>query len=122
VLSVRCRIYVAAEKWDYVAEVANSLCMMLPDFAFGPLHLAHALRKLDRPKETRDTLLPVADKFPTEWRIPYQLSCYTCRLGDLKEAYEWMEKAIDLAGKTDIRLKALDDPDLEPLWTQIGEI
>jgi hypothetical protein len=40
----------------------------------------------------------------------------------LKEAMKWLEKAIDLAGKKDIRLMALDDPDLEPLWTKIGEI
>jgi hypothetical protein len=35
---------------------------------------------------------------------------------------QWLEEAIDLAGKKDIRLMALDDPDLEPLWTKIGEI
>jgi hypothetical protein len=35
---------------------------------------------------------------------------------------QWLEKAIDLAGKEDIRQLALDDPDLEPLWTKIGEI
>jgi catabolite regulation protein CreA len=40
----------------------------------------------------------------------------------LEEAMGWLGKAIDLAGKKDIRLMALDDPDLEPLWTQISEI
>ena len=34
----------------------------------------------------------------------------------------WLEQAIDLAGKNDIRSMALNDPDLEPLWTRIGEI
>jgi hypothetical protein len=34
----------------------------------------------------------------------------------------WLEKGMDLAGKKDIRQMALDDPDLEPLWTEIGEI
>jgi hypothetical protein len=29
---------------------------------------------------------------------------------------------VDLGGKKDIRLMALDDSDLEPLWTKIGEI
>ena len=76
VLQVRCKIYCDAQKWDYAAEVANGLCRMLPESSFGPLHLAHALRKLDRTKEARDTLLPVADKFPDEWRIPFQLGCY----------------------------------------------
>jgi hypothetical protein len=52
----------------------------------------------------------------------HNLACYCCRLGNLKEAMQWLEKAIDLAGKKDIRMMALDDPDLEPLWCQISEI
>lgn len=122
VLQVRCKIYSDAEKWDYLAEIANSLCMMLPESAFGPLHLAHALRKLGRAKEARDALLPVADKFPDEWRIPYDLACSCCKAGDLKEVMRWIERAIDVAGKTDIRTKALDEPDLEPFWRDISEI
>jgi hypothetical protein len=45
-----------------------------------------------------------------------------CQLGNRKEALKWIKKAIDLAGKKDIRLMALDDPDLEPLWPNISEI
>jgi len=52
----------------------------------------------------------------------YNLACYSCQLGNLKEAMGWLEKAIDLAGKEDIRLMALEDKDLEPLWSRIGEI
>ncbi len=122
VLQVRCKIYNDAEQWDYLAEIAYSLCTMIPDSAFGPLHLAHALRKLDRTKEALDALLPVADKFLDEWRIAYQLACYSCKLGELKEAMGWLEAAIDVAGKEDIRAKALDEPDLEALWLDIADI
>ncbi len=66
-------------------------------------------------------LIPVADKFP-DTTVRYNLACYSCQLGNLKEAMQWLELAIDLSGKKDVRLMALDDPDLEPLWTQIGEI
>lgn len=95
---------------------------MLPESAFGPLHLAHALRKLDRTAEARDALVPIADRFPAEWRIPFQLACYYCKLGMKKEAMHWLELAIDIAGKLDIRMKALDEPDLETLWKDIHEI
>jgi len=37
-------------------------------------------------------------------------------------AWKWLEKAIDMAGKRDIRMMALNDPDLERLWTDIAEI
>lgn len=122
VLQVRCKIYDAAQRWDYLAEVANALCTMLPDSAFGPLHLAHALRKLDRSREARDALLPIADKFPDDWRIPFQLACYYCKMGELKEVMCWVERAIDVASDVDIRTKALDEADLEPFWRGIAEI
>jgi hypothetical protein len=95
---------------------------MLPDHSFGPIHLAYALRKLDRTDQARNALLPMADKFPDEWRVPYLLACYCCKLGEMKPALAWLERAIDVAGKMDIRLKALEEPDLEPMWLDISEI
>ena len=103
-------------------QVANALCRMLPDSSFGPLHLSHSLRQLERTKEAIDALLPIADKFPDEWRIGYQLACYFCVLGERNEAFEWLGLAIDVAGKADIRLKALEEPDLEAVWLDIAEI
>jgi len=44
------------------------------------------------------------------------------QLGNLKDAMGYLECAIDLTGKNDIRLKALNDPALTPLWKDIGEI
>jgi hypothetical protein len=36
---------------------------------------------------------------------------------------QWLEQAIDLAGKNeDIRMQALVDPDLQPLWPEIGDL
>jgi len=77
---------------------------------------------LKRTKEARSVLISVADKFPDQDMISYNLARYCCQLGRLKEAMRWLWKAIDLAGKKDIRLTALEEPDLEPLWNQIGEI
>ena len=48
--------------------------------------------------------------------------CLKTNGAKLKEAMQWLEKAIDVAGKKDIRQQALDDPDLKALWAQIGEI
>jgi tetratricopeptide (TPR) repeat protein len=84
--------------------------------------MAYALHELKRTEEARAVLLPVADKFTDNHTIPYNLACYECQLGNLKEARDWLSKAIDLAGKDDVRAMALEDPDLEPLWAKIGEI
>jgi len=122
VLSLRFQIYSKAEKWDYAAEIAEAISKMLPENPYGPFHLAFSLHELNRTKEAYDVLIGVADKFPEEHLMRYNLACYSCQLGKLKEAYQWLEKAIDLAGKKDIRQMALDDLDLEPWWLDIAQI
>jgi thioredoxin-like negative regulator of GroEL len=67
VLKMRVDVYSAAEKWDYVIEIAATLARLLPDHAFSHVRLAYALHELKRTQEAWDALLPVADKFPTEW-------------------------------------------------------
>jgi hypothetical protein len=104
------------------AEVARSISVILPDNSWGWIHLAFSLHELKRTKEVWNALLPFADKFPDDPTIRYNLACYSCQLGKLKEALRWIGKAIEVAGKKDIRLMALDDPDLEPLWNDISEI
>jgi len=122
VLELRWEIYAKAGKWEMAAEVARSLATLLPDNSFGWIHQAYSLHELKRTGEAWDVLHPVADKFSDQYIIRYNLACYACQLGNLKASFSWLEKAIDLAGKKDIRAMALDDPDLEPLWEKIGEI
>jgi hypothetical protein len=43
-------------------------------------------------------------------------------LGHLKEALAWLEKAFAMGNAKAIKLRALEDPDLSPLWERIGEI
>lgn len=122
VLRVRHDVYAAAKKWEMAAEIAQALCRVVPDKPFGFVHLAYALHELKRTKEAWNVLLPIVDRFPEEYIIRYNLACYACQLGDLKGAWAWLEKAIDMAGSKDVKLMALQDSDLEPLWTQITEI
>ena len=121
VLEVRWRVYAMAKRWELATEVARALSELLPDNSWGFIHYAYSLHELKRTKEAWGVLIPIVDKFP-DHTIRYNLACYCCQLGQLKESLQWLEKAIDLAGKKDIRLMALDDPDLEPLWKQISEI
>jgi predicted Zn-dependent protease len=120
VLEVRFHIYAAAKKWEYAAEIAKAISEFAPDNPFGFIHQAYSLHELKRTQEARNVLLPVVDKFPKEYIIRYNLACYACQLGNLKEARDWMKKAIDLAGTKQVRMMALNDPDLEPLWKEIG--
>ncbi len=73
-------------------------------------------------KATWDALLPAADRFPNQPMIAFNLACYACQLGRLEEAREWLRKAMDVGDEKDIKLRAFDDPDLEPLWANIGKL
>jgi hypothetical protein len=50
----------------------------------------------------------------------YNLACHECRLGRLEEARHWLQKAFEVGDPQRIKLMALDDPDLKPLWRDIG--
>ena len=65
-------------------------------------------------------LLALSFSFSAQTRL--RLFPDACQLGERKEALQLLGKAIDLAGKNDIRLMALEDRDLKPLWKDIAEI
>ncbi len=119
VLKVQYMIFETAKKWEEAAEIAQTMAKLLPENPWGPFHLAYSLHELKRTQAAYDTLKPVADRFPNEWLMRYNLACYACQLGHLKEAEQWLGKAIDLANKKDIRQMALEDEDLKPLWEKL---
>jgi tetratricopeptide (TPR) repeat protein len=124
VLEIRWQIYAKELKWEACRDIARSITQIEPGRPCGWIHYAYSMRRAPNGglKAAREILLPAAEKFPQVSIIPYNLACYDCQLGNMKEALQWLEKAIDLAGKKDIRLMALEDPDLEPLWNDISEI
>jgi len=64
----------------------------------------------------------VVDKFPLHALLRYKLAGYECRLGRLKQARNWLGEAFELGDPQTVKFRALEDPDLEPLWKKIGEI
>jgi len=121
VLEVRWQVCAKTKKWEMATKVAQEMAEKLPDHPLGFIHQAYSLHELKRTQEAYAVLLPVADKFP-DLIIRYNLACYCCQLGELTESMQWLGKAIELAGKNHIRLMALDDEDLQPLWGKISSI
>jgi tetratricopeptide (TPR) repeat protein len=114
-LEMRWKVYSKRGKWELAAEIARALTEVLPDSSWGYIHYAYSLHELKRSKEAWGVLIPVVDKF-TDFIIRYNLACYACQLGNLDESMQWLEKAVELSGRKEIRLMALEDPDLKPLW------
>jgi len=50
----------------------------------------------------------------------YNLACYECLLGHLQEAMSWFQAACEIGDGNKLKLMALEDPDLEPLWKDIS--
>jgi len=123
VLVLRWGVFAKAEKWEFAFEVAKTLVELLPDDASSWLRQAEALRKMPGggPKDAWDSLIAVADRFPKNPAVAYSLAQYACGTGNLKEAYTWLESAMD-AGGDKLKLIALDDKEFEPIWVDISEI
>jgi tetratricopeptide (TPR) repeat protein len=119
VLKVRWQIYAMAKKWDAALDIAAALIQLDPDDPLGWVHRSYSLRELKRTADARDNLLRVADKFPLNATMRYNLACYECQLGRLEQAKEWLEKAFKLGDAGKMKLAALKDPHLEPLWKDI---
>jgi tetratricopeptide (TPR) repeat protein len=122
VLKVRWEIYAAAKKWEAALDIAAAIAQLDPDDPLGWVHRSYALHELKRTAEARDNLLRVADKFPVSATMRYNLACYECQLGNLERAKQWLEKAFAIGDARKMKLAALEDPDLEPLWRDIGNV
>ncbi len=125
VLQIRWQIYAKAQKWDACLDLATALTKTVPERRFGWIHQALSLHKLNRTAEAREVLLSVLTKFEANATIPYYLARFCCKLGQVEEAQSWLEKAFKAVARTQeldrLKLRALDEPDLEPLWRRIGQ-
>jgi hypothetical protein len=119
VLEVRWQIRARLEQWESCLAIATSMCIHAPERPQGWLHLSVSLYRMKRTQEAWDALLPMAEKFPKSWVIPYDLSCYACQLSQTEQGRHWLRKAFALASSCDVKAIAMADPDLETLWPEI---
>jgi len=124
VLEVRWRIAAEEKDWDGALEIARKMLASVPSRADGWLHQAYALRRTlgGSLQQAWDALRPAAEKFGQEPIIPYNLACYACQMGQLDEARVWLKRALKIGGKLTVKKMALSDPDLKPLWEEIGQV
>jgi tetratricopeptide (TPR) repeat protein len=121
VLEVRWQVYANLEKWAGALDIASAIVKLVPDWPSGWIYRASSLTELNRHQEAYETLSDAVALFPADEIILYDLACVCCALKRFDEARTWLAKAIETGGNA-IKLKALDDSDLEPLWKRIGEL
>ena|SRR5437588_8253442 len=121
VLELRWMLCAEQKDWAGGLAAARALLERAPDRPSGWLHQAYALRRLPEGtlRQAWEALLPAFDKFPQEFLISYNLACYASQMHELELARLWLQRAVSISGKEKIKLMALADADLEPLWEEI---
>jgi predicted Zn-dependent protease len=125
VLETRWLALAQNQRWDAAAKVGRALIAAAPDRALGWLHHAYALRRATTGGllAAFNALSPVAEKFPKEPTIPYNLACYTCQMQrDASETLAWLKQAMKAGKRSEILAMAMKDPDLEPLRAEIEKL
>ena len=118
VLNLRWLIYSHHEQWDACLDIASATVKMASDRVWGWVHKAYALRRATGGgiEKAKPVLEEAAKLFPSDSMIQYNLACYCAQLGQLDAAQEYLGKSYDLGDAKQIKLMALDDEDLKPLW------
>jgi tetratricopeptide (TPR) repeat protein len=124
VLEVRWMVLAEQQQWEAALNVADTLVASAPGHAAGWLHRAYALRRTPQGglEKAWEALLPAAAKFPKESIVFYNLSCYACQMNRLDDARQWFQRALKAGKKSKIKVMALADADLKPLWKEIREL
>jgi len=121
VLEVRYQIYAKAEKWEMADEIAHTLNRIHPLAPQFWLWRAYATRRMPGGGilQAQEILINAQPLFPKVWTIPYNLACYCAQTGRLEECKMWFKMAMNIDEKT-VKLAAVVDPDLQPLWDSMG--
>ncbi len=85
-----------------------------PDESGHLLNLAYATRRFETVEVAEKILTEAETQFPEDPLIKYNLGCYRAVLGKVAEARLNLAEAFQR--DPDLRITALDEPDLEGVW------
>jgi hypothetical protein len=114
VLVMRVMVSQQAEAWELMCEVSRFLAETWPEVAQHWIWVAYSTRRCRSIQEAEVWLKRGMEAHPTEPIIPFNLACYAAVTGRIEEAKQLLERAIRL--DANVRMMALEAPDLEPLW------
>ena len=118
VLKLRCRIYRQAKKWEYLSVLARSCYNRCSEESQFLIDWGWADYKRGRKERAAVILLNESDRFPGSAELAFDLAIVLASLNRTK-ARDWLVRAFRRSPDRDkIRLKALNQPELEKFWTE----
>lgn len=121
VLAMRWQVYAGAQWWEAAYVVSKALIEFAPEAPAAWICHANTVRNYKGLMEAWHTLLGAVNKFPKDAVVRYNLACYAAQLGLLEEACGWLIQAFNIDDSSQLKVAALYDADLQPLWTKIGK-
>lgn len=119
VLTIRVAILHEQKKWPELAQIAAKLVTRAPSDAAAWVTWAYAVRRCDSLESAERILLNAEQQHPAEPTIQFNLGCYACLRGDIREAKRRVDRAIALEPRFMDALAT--DPDLAALRAVSGK-
>jgi predicted Zn-dependent protease len=121
VLKLRWQVEAKAGNWEECVELARTVIQLSPEESWGWIHNSYALHELRRTEEAYSQLAEVSRNFKDEPLVFYNLACYCAQLGQLQEAEQFLDQAMQLSPDPEaLRSDAKQDSDLRPLFRKLG--
>lgn len=107
--------------WEAAFATAEELMKVLPSDAQGWILRAFAARRMHGGglKKAEELLIPALERFPNNFLVPYNLACYAAQQGRVEDAWQLLQRAMQIGGHRTVMKMAKADPDLKPVWTRL---
>lgn len=106
-------ILIRQKNWTRALDLAQRLCLELPDQPSPWLDTSYCLHEMGRTLEARDHLLLGPDCLQTLPVYFYNMACYEAQIGNVRQARKYLDQACEMDDDY-IRIAA-SDPDLEAI-------
>jgi predicted Zn-dependent protease len=114
VLRIRLGIFIALERWESAALLAEGMIARGEDSPITWLHGALAIRRHRSIEEARTFLLRAEPRLQENAAFYYMLATFECQFGNILGAKVRLSRALQL--NPDLRKVAVEDDDLWPIW------
>jgi tetratricopeptide (TPR) repeat protein len=113
------RVYAATRRWAEVEMMCETLAKHTPEDPFTIFNRAEALHRQCRSQEAFELFSHAPQSFKKLPQYFYDYARYLCALQEFSLALSCLGKAFDL--DPELRMRALDDPDLHRVWLDLQE-
>jgi hypothetical protein len=120
ILALKLCIYAGLSKWRLMGAVAKKLAQRDPNDPQWAIWRAYAAARAQSFEGAKKILIQALQTHPNDPRIHYALGCYESRLRHFYTAKRHLARAIQLDAR--LKLLALTDEELEPLWAEIAQL